>query len=154
MFETPLDGVLAWVGLALVSLAVAGIAVSLPTTVPPDAAAVARQVDEVATSDHRVAASVPLRADAVSVQGSQLSLRDDGVTAHARLVAGDVVPADSDALGALLDGREPGAIFEDRAAFERALAAARERSGNWRPAPDRLQIRRVRWGDVDATVVG
>lgn len=154
MFDAPMDGLLAWVGLAVCSLAVAGIALSLPATSPPAATTVAAQVDEVATSEHRVASTVSLRADAWRIRGSQLSLRRDGSTAHARLVTDGVVAAETDDLDALLSGQDPARVYADRAAFERAIDRTRSDTGDWRPVPDRLQIRRVTWGDVDATLVG
>lgn len=154
MFDAPMDGVLAWIGLAACSIAVAGVAVSLPTTAPPAASAVAAQVDEVATSEHRVAATVSLRADEIRIRATQLSLRTDGVTAHARVVGEGVVAAETEGLAAVLAGRDPERVYADRAAFERDVAQVRDGTETWRPAPDTLQIRRVTWGDVDATVVG
>lgn len=154
MFDAPIDGVYVWLGVTAVSLVVAGIALSLPTTVPPDAPAVAAQVDEVATSEHRVASTIQLDADTMRIRGPQLALRDDGVTARARLVAANAAFARTDSLRALLWGTEPTSVFSDRDAFRDAIDAARHREATWRPAPTRLQIRRVSWGEVDVTLLG
>lgn len=154
MFDAPIDGVYAWLGVAVVSIAVAAVAVSLPSTVPPDASAVAAQIDRVATSEHRVATSIQPDADAMRVRASQVSLRRDGTTAHAPLVGERVVTADTDALAALLAGQPAESVYTDRAAFARAVDEVTAGQGTWRPAPEHLQIRRVTWGEIDVTVVG
>jgi hypothetical protein len=56
-------------------------------------------------------------------------------------------------LRSVLDGKRPAAVFETESDF----AAAIDRSQtalDWRPAPERLVVTRVSWGDTDATLVG
>lgn len=154
MFDAPMDGLVCWTALGLASLAVAGVALSLAAPPPPDAAALAEATDEVATSPYRVADAVRIRAAEIRVAASQVSLRGPGGAAHASLVAGAATPAWDGRLRRVLDGGDPADAFEGPAGFRRALAAARERWGGWRPAPDRLRIRHVSWRGVDGTLVG
>lgn len=154
MFDAPMDGLVCWTALGLVSLVVASVALSLTGPAPPDAAGLARATDEVATSPHRVADTVRVEASEVGIAGSQVSLRGPGGTARASLVSGAVTPAWDGRLRRVLEGGDPADEFETRGAFRRALATARDRWGEWRPAPDRLLIRRVSWRGIDGTLVG
>lgn len=154
MFDAPVDGLVVWTGLAIVSVAVAGVALSLPAKEPPDAAALATAIDEVATSPFRVVDAVRPGAAEIKVVGSRLSLRSPAGTSHASLVGGPVSPAGDGRLGAVLDGTDPGVVFDSAAGFRRTLAAARGRWSHWRAAPDRLRIRHVSWRGVDGTLVG
>ncbi|GGL72563.1 DUF7283 family protein [Halocalculus aciditolerans] len=145
-----------WVALTAVTAVLLAAALAVPTAPPPDAAALARAVDAVAASDHPTRRTLPVRADAVRLHPARLSLRSDGGTATATLRYGPVVPA-SGRLAAVLAGRDVRDVFETPAAFrdavERALARARTRAGGWLTT-DRLRVRHVTWGDVDATLVG
>jgi len=154
MFDAPVDGLVLWLGLSAISLSVAGIALSLPAGTAPDPTAVARTIDEVATSEHRVTATVRTRADAIRLRLARVSLRTEGGVGRAPLVAAEPVPAWNGSLRAILDGRRPSTVYRSEAAFGRAVRRARASAGRWRTAPDRLRVRRVTWGEVDATLVG
>lgn len=154
MFDVPMDGLIGWVGLATVSLAVAGVTLSLPSTTPPDAGALAATIDEVSTSPHDVATSVRLRADAIRVRSAQVSLREEGVVSHADLVTGGAVWTGEDRLREMLAGKAPEAVFENSTALARAVDAAATRTDRWRSVPDPIRVRRVTWGEVDVTLVG
>jgi hypothetical protein len=154
MFDVPMDGLIGWLGLATVSFAVAGVALSLPSTTPPDAGALASSIDQVSTSPHEVATSVRLRADAVRVRSAQVSVRKDGVVTHADLVAGGALWTEDDRLRGVLAGKAPDAVFEDSVAFGRAIDGAAARPVRWRSVPDPIRVRRVTWGGVDVTIVG
>lgn len=154
MFELSLDAWHAWLGVAAASVVVFGVALGLPSAAPPAAAPAADTVDEVATSPYEAQATVELRADAYRVDSHRLSLRTDGGTSHATLAYGPVTPADDTALERVLDGASPSTVFASQTEFERAVDSAQARDGEWRSAPETLVIRRVTWGDVDATLVG
>ena len=81
MLGLPVESWYLWVGLATVSAALVGIAVELPTTTPPDAAAVAATVDGVAASPYAAVAEHPLRADAVRLSAARIALRRDSPAA-------------------------------------------------------------------------
>lgn len=154
MFDAPTDGLVLWAALSVASVAVSGVALSVTGPPPPDAATVAGAIDQVATSPNRVADSVRVRAAELRIAASQVSLRGPGGTDHARLVAGAVTPAENGPLRRVLNGTEPVEVFRTPGGFRRALSGARDRWSDWRDAPDRLQIRRVAWRGIDATLVG
>jgi len=154
MFEVPVDALYAWLGVATVSIAVLGVVVALPAAAPPDATAAADAID-------RVAVGPPDAHDTARIDGGeyrlgphQLSVRNDAGTASATFAYGPVTPAiEDDRLELLLYGHAPATVFETRGAFERAIDAARSRS-EWRSAPDKIEIRRVQWGETSVTLVG
>jgi len=156
MLGLPVESWYLWVGLAAVGAALVGIAVELPRTNPPDAAAVAATVDGVAASPYDAVGEHPLRADAVRLSARRVALRRDGTTARAEFSFGPVVPVPpgDGPLRRVLDGGTPVGAFDSPAAFEAAVERTRERDPSWRPAPDRLTVRRVSWRGVDATLVG
>lgn len=156
MFGVPVESWYLWIGLATASAMLIGIAVELPRTTPPDAAAVAATVDGVAASPYDAVGEHPIRADAVHLSARRVALRRDGTTARAEFSFGPVVPVPpgDDPLRRVLDGNSTAERFDSRAAFETATERARERDPTWRPAPDRLTVRRVSWRGVDATLVG
>lgn len=156
MLGLPVESWYLWVGLAAVSAALVGVAVELPRTTPPDAAAVAATVDGVAASPYAAVGEHPIRADAIRLSARRVALRQRGTTARAEFAFGPVVPVypGDERLSRVLRGSPPAERFDSRAAFENVTARARERDPEWRPAPDRLTVRRVSWGSVDATLVG
>jgi len=153
MFDAPMDGPVLWIALGVVSCVAASVAIGLPSTAPPDAAGTADAIDRVATSPYGATATVPVGADEIRLGPTQLSLRENGHASHATFAAGAVVPA-GDALAPVLRGGRPQDVFESKRAFEAALDGRPAARGSWREAPDRLRVRRVTWGDVDATLVG
>ncbi|WP_435195705.1 DUF7283 family protein [Natronomonas sp. EA1] len=153
MFDAPSDLPLVWLGLALVSVAVAGVAVGLPTAPPPDATHVAAQIDRVAASDHTAVTELRLGADRIRLRSGAVALESDGVRAHASLRYGPVTPVSGGDLDAVLHGAAPEAMYASPRAFARAAARARVGSG-WRPAPETLVVRHVTWGETDVTLVG
>ncbi|MBV0923666.1 hypothetical protein KTS45_05575 [Halomicroarcula limicola] len=155
MFETHAETLFVWVALAAVSVAVLGVVVGLPSTAPPDAAAIAATVDEVATSPPGSVATRGLTATEWRLTRRQVGLRTDGGTAHATFLR-HAVPATEGRLAAALDGHRPSRLFGSPASFQRAIERAETgtAAGEWRPAPERVTVRRVAWGGVDVTLVG
>ncbi|MDS0281149.1 DUF7283 family protein [Haloarcula onubensis] len=153
MFDTHVDTAYVWVAVGVVSVAVLGVVTQLPASAPPDAAAAATTIDEVATGPPGSVATRDLHAAEWSLTGRQLGLRASGGTAHETLLQ-PVVPAVDEALAAVLDGERPSAAFGSPGAFRRATERAATDGDQWRPAPDRLTARHVAWGGVDVTLVG
>ncbi|WP_415380820.1 hypothetical protein [Halosimplex sp. TS25] len=157
MFDTAVESTYVWLALAVVGAGVLGLALRVPTAPPPDATGVARTVDSVASSPHEATGSHPVDARQMQLGSHRLSLRGPGGDAHASFAYGPVVPAtggDGDRLGAVLQGVPPGRAFASKQRFERALDRSRTRDPSWQPAPERLVVRRVTWGEVNATLVG
>lgn len=154
MFDVPVDAWYLWLGAATASLALLGSALALPTTPAPDAASVADTVDSVAASPYAAVGEHPLTADEIKLTGRTVALGTDGATGRARFAYGPVVPVRNGPLRTVLVGTPPQRAFESPETFGRAVESARDRDPAWRPAPDRLLVRRVTWGGVDVTLVG
>jgi hypothetical protein len=156
MFDVPLDAWYCWLAVSMVSVAVAGVAVDLPTRDAPDAPAAADTVDAVAGATYPAVAEHPLDADSVRLRPHGLGLRADGRSSHATFAFGPVVPVtDGTALARVAVGVPPAQAFDSLAAFERAVESARSNAeeADWRPVAERLVVRRVHWGDVRVTLV-
>jgi hypothetical protein len=156
--EAPADAWYTWVAVALVSIAVGGIVLGLPTRPPPDAAGAANTVDRVATSDASAAATYEHDAAKIRIGTRQLWLRNDAGTAHASVTFDSLTPLHAtegrtrEAVQSLLDGRPPRAVladttFESQTELRKALAEARrnlDREGaEWRPAAGQIRVRVV-----------
>ena len=162
MFETNLDATYAWLGLALVSVATAGVAATLPASPPPDASGVAHTIDSVGDGDHPAIAEHGLAADRIRLTTRSVALDDGSEFARATLHAPRITPvppgdrstsADGQ-LRRVLNGAPPNAAFDDPGAFAVATSQARAIDHEWRAAPDRITVRRVHYGGVHVTLVG
>lgn len=155
MFDAPADTWYLWLGIATASLVAVGLAVSFPTSPPPDATRLAATVDSVATSPHNATAEHPLDADEIRLGPHRIGLRGEGGTAHATLAYGPVTPVgNSSRLARVLEGVPPGTVFDSQCAFRNATATVRNGSREWHHTDDRLLVRRVTWGEFDVTLVG
>ncbi|SDF16692.1 DUF7283 family protein [Halorientalis regularis] len=155
MFDAPVDTWYLWLGVATASALAFGVAVALPTTVPPDAQRAAATVDAVATSPHNATGEHGVDATAVEIGSRRIALRNDGGTAHAAFAYGPVTPVrNGTALAAVLRGEPPAKVFQNATAFRAAAAEARNRTRAWRATAGRLVVRRVTWEGVDVTLVG
>lgn len=154
MFDAPLDALYVWIGLGAVSLAVAGTVLAFPTGTPAGAGAVADAVDAVAASEHDAREEVAVPAEEIRLGPRTIGLRADGRTAHAHVEYGPVTPVRGGDLRAVLEGARPADVFADPDSFAAALDRAQRRDSGWREAPDELRVRRVSWGEVNATLVG
>lgn len=155
MFDVPLDAWYVWVGLAVASGSVFGIASAIPAAAPPAATEAAETVDSVAASRYAAVGDHPVpNADAVRLGAESLSLRGAGGTTHARFRYGPVTPVrESERLSDVLEGVPPESRFDSPTAFEQAASAARSGDPTWRET-DRITVRRVSWEGVDVVLVG
>lgn len=154
MFEAQSDVPFVWIAVLLASAAVAGVVLGMPTAPPPDADRVAMAIDEVASSDHAAAASVPLDAERVRIGRDRIGLETDGGRAHATIAFGPVVPARTEPLRRVLHGTPPAAVFASEEDFRRAIDAAQRERTAWVAAPETLYVRRVSYGEVNRVIVG
>lgn len=170
-WETPVDAWYVWFGVAVASLAIAGVVLSLPTQPPPDATRAANAVDRVAGSTHVAAATVDHQAEEIRLGTSRLWMRNDGGTAHATIAFGPVTPVGAvddatarEALRLLLDGLSATTVL-DRAGFDTlteselreaadSVGGRRNDSPAWRPAGDELQVRSVSLAGEIVVLVG
>jgi len=156
MFDVPLDATYYWLGLAVASLVVVGVAADLPTRPPPDAAAAANTVDALAASEYAGTATHPIEARSVRLTPHSVGLRTAAGATHATFAFGPVTPvAGREDLAAVARGAPPSERFDSPAALAAAADRARAdaRDAPWRDARDELVVRRVNWGDVRVTLV-
>ena len=154
MFDLPIDTVYVWLGVAAVSAAALAVVLALPTTAPPDAAAAADAVDRVVVEPPGSQATRQIDAEAIRLGPRQISLRNEAGSASASVAYGPITPTlTDDRLELVLHGRPPSVVFESPVAFAEAVETAQTRT-DWRPAPERIEIRRVDWGGIDVTLVG
>jgi hypothetical protein len=92
MFNIPVDAWYAWIGLSIAGITLIGAVSGLPTTKPPDAAAVATTIDRVGAAEYPATAEHPLTADAIRLGTYRIGLKSDAGTAHATLAFGPVTP--------------------------------------------------------------
>lgn len=154
MLGLPADGIVLWAGLALVSLVTLGVGLELPGTAAPDAAGLADAIDRVTASASGASTTVPVAADEIRLGTGRVSLRRGGRVSHASLALGPVTPVGDGTLSRLLRGAAVDQVFDSPAALGRALDRYPARPVEWVPAPDRLHVRRISWGEYDATLVG
>lgn len=157
MFDAPVDGLYTWIGVSVVAAGALAVAAAAPSAPPPDAAAVSETVDGLAASSYAGSATVPLaHTTELRLTSWGISLRGAGGSVSATFQHGPVavVTGADDALAAVLDGADPRRAFDRPGALKSAADATIDRRSSWRPAPDRLHVRRVTWGGVDVTLVG
>lgn len=156
MFDVPLDATYYWLGLAVASLVVVGVAADLPTRPPPDAAAAANTVDALAASAYAGTATHPIEARSVRLTARSIGLRTSAGATHATFAFGPITPAGPhEGLAAVARGAPPSERFDSPAALAAAAERARAdaRDARWQEAPEELVVRRVNWGDVRVTLV-
>ncbi|WP_335999875.1 DUF7283 family protein [Halorientalis halophila] len=155
MFDAPVDTWYLWLGVATASAVAFGVAISLPSTVPPDAERAAATVDAVATSPHNATGEHALDATAVKLGSRRLAFRNEGGTTHASVAYGPVTPVRTGTdLAAVLRGTPPAVVFENASALATAAESARNRTRTWRETDGRLVVRRLSWEGIDVTLVG
>lgn len=154
MFDAPIDGLYAWLGVAAASAAVLGVALGLPTAAPPDAVGAASTVDRIATTDHAASARLPVDADAVSIAPNRVGLRNDAGATHAQFAYGPVVPVRRGTrLWTVLAGAPVEAVFGSVAELRRT-ARELDSTGRWRQVDGPLRVRHLVVGGHDVVLVG
>jgi hypothetical protein len=167
-FETPVDAWYVWLAVAVASVAIAGVALSLPTQPPPDATAAANTIDRIAGATEVAGASYDHDAEEIRLDTTRISMRNDGGTAHASVAFTPFTPVFTvsnatmrDALLAVLHGTPPSEVLE-RPAFatldesDLRVAAGEARATHlteppkWRPASGTLSVRKL---ELDGEVV-
>lgn len=167
-FESPVDAWYVWFGVAVASLAIAGVALSLPTQPSPDATGAANAIDRVAGSTQVAWTTVTHDADQIRLGTTRLSMRNEGGVTHAAVAFGPMTPVfavdnltQRGALRAILHGTPPATVL-DRPAYRSVTEAelrdtaqaTREtlhgQRPEWQPADGQLHVRTV---DLDGEVV-
>ena len=154
MLGLPADGVSLFVGVALLSTALAGTAVQLGPSTPTGAERAADTIDAVAADGAPAVGVYPLAAESVTVAPTAVSVTADGTTQSASLQYGPVAPVDpGTTLAAVLAGQPPQQAYENVSAFETALDTT-DRSTQQYTRPGQIRVRTLTWGDIDVTLAG
>lgn len=155
--EAPADAWYVWLGVATISVAVAGVAVSLPSEPPPDANAAANAIDRSAGSVYNASTEYDHDAEEFRVDTKRIALRNDGGTARASIAYGNMTLARlDDSLLAVLHGASVTDEFASRDAFLNRVDGAHatmESNPTWRVANGRLQVRTITFEDRYVTLV-
>lgn len=153
-WEVPADAWYVWLGASIVSLAIAGVVLSLPTGPPPDAARATNAIEETTASSYEAASTLEHNADTIRIDGKTVALRNEHGTSRSSLRYGQVVAVNGDErLERLVHGESFATVFESEledegtnaaAAFmDRVAAADEDNSGEWLTASDELTVRQV-----------
>ncbi|MBX0285592.1 DUF7283 family protein [Haloarcula salinisoli] len=160
-FEAPVDAWYVWVGVAIASVAFAGIALSLPSQPPPDAAEAANTVDEVSGSSYNASATYEHDADEVKIDVKRIGMRNEGGTEWASIAFGTMTPVRThpnpeDGLN-IVYGEDPESVFANPSAMQSYAETARDAAvnsdGEWHSGDGKLRVRQVNWGGVSVTFV-
>lgn len=159
--EAPADAWYVWIGVAITSVAFAGVALSLPTEPPPNAAEAANTVDEIGASSYNASATYEHDADEVRVDAKRIGMRNDGGTEWASIAFGSMTPVRAHPNPEkgldILYGEDPENVFTDPSAMQNYAATARSLAdssgGEWLESDGVLRVRRVHWGGVSVTFV-
>lgn len=168
-WEAPVDAWYVWVGVSVISLAMAGFVLALPTGPPPDADGSANAIDRVSSSQYAASGTYDHDADEVKIDGATIAMRNDHGTDRATLRYGTVVPVWENArLAELARGSDFEAVYDDggtadsRDAVETLVADADEAyrtdADEWRRADGELDVRTItvdaywfeQWSTADA----
>lgn len=153
-WEAPADAWYVWLAVSIVSLALAGVALGLPTGAPPDASQVANTIERVDGSSHEASGRYAHDAETAVVDGRTIELTNEHGTSYASLDYGVIVPVtESERLANLSRGAafdeeyrteladpdvHAGAVFLDDVADEYAAS-----SGTEVAATGELAVRRI-----------
>lgn len=167
-FEAPVDAWYVWLGVALVSVALIGVAVQLPSQPPPDAAKAANTIDTVASNSHQAAANYKHDAEVVKIDTQRVALRNNGGTERATIAFGPMTPLSAiddeskrGVLDRILSGERPANVLHeypfDSDALLDEVAKTRKRLGDegveWRPADGTLRVRKIDLGGESLLLV-
>ncbi|MCU4751646.1 hypothetical protein OB919_06580 [Halobacteria archaeon AArc-curdl1] len=92
-WEAPVDAWYVWMAVAIVSFAIAGVALGVPSGPPPDANQAANTIDRVAGSNYQASGSYAHDAESVKIDAKTITLRNEHGTAHASIAFGEMIPA-------------------------------------------------------------
>ncbi|THE64379.1 hypothetical protein D8Y22_13285 [Salinadaptatus halalkaliphilus] len=114
-FEAPADAWYVYVGVAIISVVVAGLAVGVSTGPPPDAEQASSAIEGATGSEYAASGSYEHDAEIVTIDHQTLTMENDHGTAHSSFAYGTVVPVNGHER---LENIAYGQSFEDAYADE------------------------------------
>lgn len=158
--EAPADAWYVFIGVSIISFAVAGVVMGLPTGQGPDANGAIEEIDSVAGSTYEDDAKVDHRAEQFWVGSKRIGLKNDHGTATESVSFGTLAPVynDSSNLTAVLTGTNAEEVYASKTEFQDDIADERNKTFDdgdpvWHEADGELRIRKVIWGDYSVTIV-
>lgn len=161
--EAPADAWYVWFGVVLVTVAFAGVALSLPTQPAPDATEAANTIDEVAASSVDASATYEHDASRVRIAEKQIWLRNSGGTARATIAFGTMTPVrehpdnPEPGLNILIRDADPASEFDSAEKMvewaTEARKASRGTKSEWQKDNGQLRVKKVMWGDKSVLFV-
>ncbi len=148
-WDAPLDAWYVWMAVALVSFAIAGVALAVPTGPAPDANGVANAIDQVAASPYQASGSYAHDGDEVRVTARTIALRNQHGTSHATVSFGTVVPAsgvrslENVTYGTAYEAEYGSPYVPPEYRFLEAVDVAASAPPEWRPTTGDVVVRRV-----------
>lgn len=144
-----MDAAYVWLGVAMVSIALAGIALSVPAQPPPDAGEAATSIDRVAVSGYDASTTIAHSGTEISIGHERIALRNEAGTDAATISFAGLIPLHAVEAPAemrtTLEGVVAGAEPVD-GEVEATLATAvdnRSTTSEWRPTDGVVHARAV-----------
>lgn len=148
---TPLDSWYVWLGLALTSTLVAGVALSIPTQPPPDADRAAIAIEDIGTAEYTATATVETDAKALKISPNTIAMRNEAGIDRATIAVGTLIPLSAvendsrrNQLSLILRGASPAAVLGSNAS---------EKLRRWnREIQQRLETDGAHWQTSDGPI--
>jgi hypothetical protein len=157
--DAPADAWIAFSGVSLVTFAMTGIVMSIPTVPPPDAKAASNAINDVAGSPYGEVVEYEHSAEEVQLSAKQFGLRNSGGTVYGSISFGTMTPvgaSDGQRLTAVLSGKPWEEVFDSEEEFLTIVRSARQTATyqeKWRPASGTLRARKILVGATHVTLV-
>lgn len=147
-FEAPMDAWFVYIGLAIVSTSMLGVAIGFTPMPPPDASAAVNTIDSAAGTSVSGVAVYDHDAEFVWMDRQQIALQNSGGSSKATVAFGEITPAyEDERLLEVLYGTPIEDEFESSSEFlgtvEAAKQASEANSEDWRPASGELRAKKV-----------
>ena len=157
-FEAPMDAWVVYIGVALVSMTLLGVALGFSPIPPPDANAAANTIDMAGGSSITGEAEYEQDAEWFWMDQQQIALKNEGGQTKATIAFGEMTAVHyderlSDVLYGSPVSEEFSSEYEFLAAVVAAQAASEADRGDWQPANGEIRARKVIVGDTDVILV-
>ncbi|MFC6757797.1 MULTISPECIES: DUF7283 family protein [Haloarcula] len=157
--EAPADAWYVFIGVSIISVAVAGVALGFPSGLSPDAEGAMNQINEVAGSNYEEYGKQDHRAEQFWVDGKRIGLKNQYGTSTSSVRFGTLAPVHgNDKLAEVLASGSINDTYTSKSTFRTDVETAQDSAFSdgdpaWRSASGQLRVRKVTWGDASVTLV-